>query len=59
MVITKKLDDVQMKTVQREKITVPNPLLFHTMTFKDFFFLKIEQLYFLVNADDCQNIFIL
>lgn len=37
IVITKKLKDVQMKTVHTERITVPNIILFNTVTPKDFF----------------------
>lgn len=37
IVITKKLNDVQMETVHRERITVSNTVLFNAVTFKDFF----------------------
>lgn len=56
IVITKKLSDVQMKTVHRERVIVINTALFNTVTFKEkIFFLKIQQLYFLLNVVHCQS----
>lgn len=46
-----------MKRVHKERITVQNSMLFNAVTFEDFF-LKLEWLCFLVNADDCQNLFV-
>lgn len=41
IVITKKLSDVQMKTVHRERVIVINTALFNVETFKEkIFFLK-------------------
>lgn len=35
IVMIKKLSDVQMKTVHRERVTVTNTALFNTVTFKE------------------------
>lgn len=35
IVITKKLNDVQMKTVYRERVIVTNTALFNKVTFKE------------------------
>lgn len=45
-----------MKTVHRERVIVINTALFNTVTFKEkIFFLKIQQLYFLLNVVHCQS----